>query len=292
MRITPEFLVGKFYGTVSPPVVYFRINQAISDSQSSLTVVSDIISEDPSLSARLLRLVNSPLFGFSNRIETISEAVRLVGVQQVRDLALVTTMLSKFNGIPQDIVDMNSFWLHSVATGIAAKVIAQEIGEVYTERYFLAGVMHDIGRLVLFVCVPDEIRVAMARGEKEKKYLHMIEFEEFGFSHNRIGRELLVAWGLPKYLRDVASCHHQPVKALEFPHETSVVHVADILAHALHFGSSGERFVPQLRPASWQQFGLSKLALPGIIDKIGNEVSVTISLFDLSSTETLPVESM
>ena len=108
----------------SLPTIFYQINEAVEGPECSFVEIGEIISGDPSLSARLLRIVNSSFFGFPSKIETITHAVTIVGTAQLHDLALATTVVNQFKGVPKDLINMEKFWLHSVATGLAARIIA------------------------------------------------------------------------------------------------------------------------------------------------------------------------
>ncbi len=270
--ISPEKLIHGFRGTAVPPIMYIRLNEAINNPDSSLADVSQIISDDSSLSARLLKLVNSSFYGFSQRVGTISEAVFLVGSHQVRDLALVTTMVHTFGGIPEDLINMEEFWLHSLACGVGSKVIAQSMGETEIERFFVSGVLHDIGRVILFNRAPDKSRRMLQRSIKEQRPLIDIEREEIGCTHSEIGKALLEAWRLPSYFQEVVSLHHKPEWAQYYPIETASVHVSDVLAHSLQIGSSGERFVPAMNKECWGKLNITNSKIPTLMKKIEHEV--------------------
>lgn len=278
--MTIEALVRDFRGTVSPPIIYLRINEELSRPDPRPHVITEIIGEDAGLTARLLRLVNSSFFSVPQRIETVSEALRLVGHSQVRDLALVTTMMTSFREIPSDLVSMNEFWLHSLAVGVGARAVARSVGELNVERYFLAGVLHDIGRLVMLTGGGERMRQAILRAREGNMLLYGAELEEFGFAHTRVGEELLRSWGLPLYLQHAAGCHHAPLKSVHYVLEASVIHLADALAHALRYGGNGEQFVPPLSRGGWNHIGVSKLALTTIGMEVDRQV---IALLDVLS---------
>jgi HD-like signal output (HDOD) protein len=124
MTIDLQNLVSQSPQISSLPTIFYQINEAVEDPECSFVEIGEIISSDPSLSARLLRIVNSSYFGFPNKIETITHAVTIVGMAQLRDLALATTVVNQFKGIPKNLINMENFWLHSVATGLTAKIIA------------------------------------------------------------------------------------------------------------------------------------------------------------------------
>jgi HD-like signal output (HDOD) protein len=268
--ILPSKLVADFRGTASLPLIYFKLNDAINDPNTSIHKISNVISEDASLSARLLKLVNSPFYGFPQAVGTISEAVFLVGSQQVREVALATTMMSTFN---------------SLACGVGAKVIAETIGEPEFERFFVAGVLHDIGRLVLFSKAPEESKSILRRAQQEKRPMVDVEYDEIGCSHAEIGRALLDAWKLPQYYQEVAGFHHSPESAQQYPLETVIVHVADTIAHTLQYGTSGELYVPQMNKNSWRKLNLSLNQLSKLIHVIEHEVNLVLNMFQTKGTE-------
>ncbi len=283
--LLPSKLVADFKGTASIPIIYFKLNEAINDPNTSIHKVSNVISEDASLSARLLKLVNSPFYGFPQKIGTISEAVFLVGSQQVRDVALATTMMSTFNGIPGELMNMEKFWIHSLACGVGAKVIAETIGEPEFERFFVAGVLHDIGRLVLFSKAPEESKTILQRSLIEKRPMVEIEYDEIGCSHAEIGRALFDAWKLPQYYQEVAAFHHAPYRAQQYPLETIIVHVADTVAHSLRYGTSGELFVPRMHKESWHKLNLSLNQLSKLIHVIEHEVNLVLAMTQMQEVE-------
>ncbi len=147
----PNELVQSAMRLASLPSIYLRLTEVTTDGRSTSTDVARVIQEDPSLSARLLRLVNSAFYGFPSRVDTITQAINLVGTNQVMELALASSVLRAFEGIPRDRVDMDGFWRHSIGTAIAARAIALRRRVASAERYFVAGLLHDVGRLVLFL---------------------------------------------------------------------------------------------------------------------------------------------
>ena len=162
---------------VSLPHIFTEINRVISDPRSSAVHVADVISKDPNLSARLLRIVNSAFYGFPSKIDTISRAVTILGSKQLSTLALGTSVLEIFKDIPAALVDMKSFWEHSFACGIATRMIASYKNIVNTERLFVAGLLHDIGRLVTYKYLPQEGREMLLRAQRTDSLLRSAELE-------------------------------------------------------------------------------------------------------------------
>ena len=142
----------------SPPHVYIKLNDTLKDPRSSFKEFSEIISHDPSLTARLLKIVNSSFYSFETEIETITHALTIVGTEQLTELVLATSVTSQFTHIPKQLVSMNSFWEHSIACGVAAKVIADRRGESHLESFYLAGMLHDIGSLIIYKKFPEQAK--------------------------------------------------------------------------------------------------------------------------------------
>jgi HD-like signal output (HDOD) protein len=250
----------------SLPSIVVRINEAISHPNCTATHIADIISKDTSLTARLLKLVNSALYSFPMPIESIPRAVTIIGTKQLSALAMATAVTSTFRNIPSEIIDMKSFWKHCLACGILSRLLASYKTNVNTESYFLSGLLHDIGRLVIYQCFPDYSQALFYRAHKEPNLLYPIEISLFGIHHGEIGSILIEKWQLPTILQNACQFHHTPMEAPD-KLVASIIHVADTIAHAMCFGSSGERFVPPLDTAAWEEIGLPASVLPPIIQQ-------------------------
>jgi putative nucleotidyltransferase with HDIG domain len=249
------------------PGVYLRLSSVVSDPRSSAADVGEVIAEDPGLTARLLKLVNSAMYGFPSKIETVSHAISIVGTAQLQDLALATSVIRLFASVPENLVTMESFWRHSVACGVTARALAARRRESNVERYFVAGLLHDIGRPIMYMQIPDEARVAVTRSRETGRPLFEIELEVLGFDHSHVGAALLEQWKLPPSLREPVAFHHHPERSQRFPVEAAVVHVADLIANALKLGTSGEPGVPPLGTGAWEAIGLA----PGVVSDVMEE---------------------
>ncbi len=262
------------------PEVFYKLNAAIEDPDCTFDDIGEIISIDPALSARLLKIVNSAFYGFSTQVETITHALTIIGTDQLTQLVLATAVMNQFKGIPDDLLNMNSFWRHSITAGLAARSIAALSGEYNVERFFVAGLLHDIGRLVFCLKAPEEFAELLKKAEASGNPLYVEEQATFGFDHAELGGQLLKEWKLPERLIEAVAWHHFPDKALSHPEETAVVNLADAIAYSLKFGSSGETFVPQMEPKSWESIGLPEsLYLPMIKDKIDQQFDDVANVF-------------
>lgn len=262
------------------PDIFYKLNAAIEDPDCTFDDIGEIISIDPGLTTRLLRIVNSAFYGFSTQVETVTHALTIIGTDQLAQLVLATSVMGQFKGIPGDLINMDSFWRHSISTGLAARSIAALSGEYNVERFFVAGLLHDIGRLVFCVKAPDEIGEIYKRAEASGNLLCIEEQKTFGFDHAELGGALLKAWNLPERLVESVTFHHSPAKSKNYPQETAVVNLADAISCSMKLGSSGEAVIPSLESKSWEIVGLPEsLYLPMIKDKVELQFEEVASVF-------------
>jgi HD-like signal output (HDOD) protein len=259
-------LVAGSVRLASPPMVYGRLMEVLAHPRSGAADIAKVIGDDSGLTARLLRVVNSAFFGFPQQVHDVSQAVRVVGTTQIRDLALATSVMSVFDHIPRDAVDLAGFWRHSLACGVTARAIAQRRGEHNVERFFVAGVLHDVGHLILYAHAGAAVAEAIALAQRTGLPLHDCEREVLGYDHAQVGRALMDRWCLPPALRDAVAYHHQPHRATRSPVDAAAVHVAEITVHALGMGRTGEELVPPFDPWAWETLGLEAGAYPGVVE--------------------------
>ncbi len=252
----------------SLPTIFYEIREAVDDPHSTSGKIGDIISKDQSLAARLLRLSNSAFYGFPRSIDTISEAVTMIGLRQVRDLALATCVIQCFEDLPPDFVTVEEFWIHNISCGIAAKLIAAETGLRDTERLFVSGLLHDIGRALMYIKLPEESLLIFNLCNERESLEHKVEPEVLGFDHSDLGACLLETWQLPKSLIEAVEHHHRPSIAMMCPKEASIVNISDFLVNGLRLGTSGEKFIPPFFDDAWSRLGLDMEALPRISEDL------------------------
>jgi putative nucleotidyltransferase with HDIG domain len=262
----------------SHPAVYMRLVEVVNHPYSSSEDIARIISEDPGLTARLLRIANSSFYAFPGRIDTVSRAVTIIGTTQLCDLALATSAAKLFNKIPSDMIDQRNFWEHSISTGVFARQLAASRRLPNVERIFTAGLLHDIGRAVLFICCPEWSYHLLDKTRKENLLMYELEREEMGFSHAQLGAALLEEWNIPESIREAAARHHRPVGTSKFPVETALVHLADMISAGLEWGSSGEVCVPKLAPEAWQAAEISEDLLPKLVEESSHQIADILAI--------------
>lgn len=276
MALDPHDLLKGYLEVSSLPMIYYKIDEVVSRQNTSMADIGKIVGQDPGLTVRLLRLVNSAFYNFPSKVETITQALVVIGTQQLRELVLATSIVNLFQGIPKDLVSMESFWRHSIACGLTARMIATYRHEANVERFLIAGMVHDIGRLIMYKKIGDLSRSALMRSRTCGAPLFWAEKEVIGFDHCQMGRMLLQSWNLPQSLEEAVAFHHHPSLAGCYPVEAAVVHIADIVVNALQWGTSGAHSVPPLETVAWDLIGLPASILSSLLNGLRGQVNEAV----------------
>jgi putative nucleotidyltransferase with HDIG domain len=258
------------------PQIIPKLQQTINDPMSSASDLAEVISLDPSLSTLLLRIVNSAFYGFPSKIDTITKAVTLIGSRQLYTLAIGAIVLDLLKA-PIKSFNMELFWRHSVACAVIARAIAAECGRRQRERYFVAGLLHDIGRLALFQAAPDITGGVVSLAQKKSVPVLQAERKLLGFDHGEFGAILLNKWSFPPALTEAVRYHHFPSKAKRRD-ESDIVHLADIVVKASGIGLSGDFYVPPLVPRVWEDLKLSPDDLMSLVKGLETEIEDTFRI--------------
>lgn len=261
------------------PVNYHRINKAMEDHRSSMDTIGRIISDDPGLTARLLKIANSSFYNTPFPVDTVTRALTMIGTKQLKDLVAATLITDMFSGMAGAKVDMEAFWKHSIGCGVMARVIATAKREINVERYYLTGLLHDVGRIVIFSKLSNQVDKLISISNEEKKSMVQTEQEILGFDHAELGSRLLEKWQLPADIYIPIKYHHTPALAKDYLLETSTIHVANIIATSARFGSSGDVRVPPLDPAAWDRIGLPVSSIPNLLEHANSQFQDALSIF-------------
>jgi HD-like signal output (HDOD) protein len=262
---SPAQLVARMRELATLPDVYIRVKSVLENPVSTHEKMAQALSTDPALSARLLRVANSAFYGRPSRISTISQAVALLGTQQIHDLVLATAVIQAFDRISPDLFDPRLFWHSSLAGAAAAKLLAEHCNILDSERLFVAGLLSRIGNLILLEELPAQMRAIIAEvGDISNVALAAVQRDHLGFDYTVLSAELFRSWQLPHELVEPIRLHTRPAAAEEFQLEAAILHVAVNLADAMLKNQPVEVVVPVLDDKAWQITGLSIETLQGI----------------------------
>jgi putative nucleotidyltransferase with HDIG domain len=272
MSIIPRDLVTGVVEIASLPEVLMKVSEMINSPHHSAVDIGRVLSNDTGLSARLLKIVNSVFYGYLSRIETVSRAIAVVGSRELQELVLATSVIRIFKGLPSNLVSMDLFWRHSICCALAARTLAEMRGEQLVERFFVAGLLHDIGSLILYRKLPELAREAIQLSYYENVPLECAETEVIGFDHSTVGAELLRKWKLPEHLQETTEFHHRPSTAQRFPNDAALIHIADAVSDAMKFSNLNGSQVRQVESQVWNLAGIPEESIPSIISEVERQL--------------------
>lgn len=278
--IPPRDLVDNSVRLSSFPDIYHRIVSIINDTRGSAARLAEVVGNDPGLSATLLKIVNSAFYGLPSKVGSIIRAISLIGNNELSALVMGISVIRYFKNIPPGIVEMKKFWMHSVAAGVFARLLAHHKAGLSEDDLFIAGLLHDIGRLVIFKAFPKTAAFAIQTSLNQRVPLFQVEREVFNYDHAEVAGLLLEKWNFPKSLQQIIKCHHTPLDCQK-PVEAAILLLADVLASAMRFGSSGNYFIPPLDKKTWDVLELSPSVLMPCIQQFDRQVEEVLNIFHL-----------
>jgi len=277
---SPAALIAGDEDMGSFPEVYFELQNALDNPGSSDAHIADIIGRDPGLSARLLKLANSPLYGFASSVDSLARGVMMVGARELIQLALGLTVIDKFKDIPQGLLNVRQVWEHAIGCAVFARILAVHTEKLSLDRLFVAGLIHDLGRLVMLKKIPRHMARIMETARVERIPLYAAEKRLLGYDHADLGLAIMKKWRLPPVLCEIVGSHHAPETVINIP-EAALVHLADLMTIACGVGYNGSPYVPPLSPAAWDSLGLPVSVLAVVLSQAGRQMrEMTSSLLD------------
>lgn len=282
-----DHLVQQIGSLPTLPSVIVRVNEQVANPKTSALDLARTILEDQSLTARLLRLVNSPFYGFPRRIATVTEAVTILGFAPVRSLLLTASVVDLLVGEETPDFSPTGLWEHSVGAAVGAGLLARYTRHEDREEVFVAGLLHDVGKLVLFHFLTKEFLAVLETSRREDIPIRTAEQRLLGFTHDQVGRLLAERWKLPVRLSEAIGCHHRPDLAQVGKREAALVHVAEALTRALGLGSGGDDAVPMLEPECWRRLGLQTTILEPLMIELEEQYADARAIL-LSSLDSRP----
>lgn len=256
---SPDELVKDISGLITLPDVYLRINRLIDAPDSTSADIAKVISQDAAFTVKLLKLANSAVYNFSSTIDTVAKAVTVIGTSQIRSLALSLSVANSFEGLPNDLVSMQNFWKHSLLCALIARLLCKEARRCDADTLFTAGLLHDIGELIIFNRLPEQAHEMLLQvlDSQEETTIPEAEIAILGFDHSAVGGALAEQWNLPGVLQECIAFHHAPDLAAKHPREAALVHIANTLAQLAEVDSLDLDDAPPILEKAWQITGLN-----------------------------------
>jgi putative nucleotidyltransferase with HDIG domain len=258
----------------TPPLVFAQIVKVVDHPDTSACEVGAIIAEDPAMTAKVLRITNSAFYGLSGTVNSVKQAVVIIGLDGVRSLVVSTSIIDMFKGDRFGREFQDLFWRHSLVTAFGSRMLMRILNPGdpgISEVAFSAGLLHDIGKMVMYLQDPERCHRIQEQCATQPTLELSAEKEAFGCTHAEVGEKITAKWNLPPELSRAISHHHEPLGCEDPTHLTDVVHVADALAyHALSDGSM-EVSAPGIEPEVFQRSGLKLEAAGEYLETLKSE---------------------
>jgi len=240
------------------PVVADNVIKLTQNPDSTAFEIAEAISQDQSLASKVLKTANSAYYGFPRKITTINYAIVVLGLNNIKNIVLSTSIMGQFPKKDQNLLfDQKDFWKHSLLCGIISKKISEHMGIKNSEEMFMCGLLHDFGKLILDTFFQKEFICALQLAEENQLTLMEAENRIFGFNHSGVGALLLRKWSLPPSLVKAVEFHHSPEESPNAFRTASIVHVSDYLCRRIGIGSSGGTVLPELNKKSFKLVDLT-----------------------------------
>lgn len=248
------------------PNVMRKILSVIENPNVSLTKIGNFISNDPVLTSKVLKMVNSPIYGFPGRIYSVNQALILLGLNVVKGMLFGVSVFEVMQKT------MTGLWEHSVGTAITARIIAKKINYKDLEEVSIGALLHDIGKVILGIKFPDEYKKVLLEVEHKIVWIGDVEKKYFGITHAQAASWVAQKWHFPKSLVDIIENHHKPYLSKIAFLQTAIVHLADIIVRSRGIGFAGDKYVPLLNDDAYASLRLTEEDLKNIFAEMDHEL--------------------
>lgn len=258
---------------ISLPEVYLKVRGLMDDPASDIYDFAEVISVDPNLCSRVLKVVNSAYFGFPEPVDSIPRAVNLIGIGQLHNMVLGISAISSLE-LPNDVLPLDTFWRCSLFSGVLARLLAEQMKLAKSEHMFIAGLLHEIGHLVLYSKFPLQALAARQIAEQQGKAIHEAEMQVLGCHYGDVGAMLMANWNLPETLQSLTRHHPAPGNAGELEVESTLMH----LAHACAQSGATDSGLPADTSFDAQILELTGLSQEELENSLGEARSISADM--------------
>lgn len=276
------------------PIVATKVLELLDEPDVEMAEIAELILSDQVMTARVIKMVNSPFFRSVQRIKSIKQALVHLGAQQIREIALACSFIDVFSG-KDGVFAVKTFWEHSFGVGVIARIIAERVGHPEPEKAYIIGVVHDIGEVFLSYYLKDDFQKVVDAIRGTTRTFIEAEEELLGTTHCEIGYCLAQKWNFPSEYCDVIAHHHDPLKATIDPTMTAIINLADLFCTVKHLDYGGREWV-SFNLSQQQAWEILKSYAPHMAsfdverfcyeldDKVQEVQELIISIFERPST--------
>lgn len=270
VHVSLDQIVRRVNDLPALPHVVSQVLKLTDDPNSTVKELNDVICQDQAVTAKVLRLANSAYYGYPRRIGTIVEAIVILGFNAIRNLVLAASVHNMLNKeVPGYQLGPGELWRHSIACAMAARTLARRVRYPKPDEAFIAGLLHDIGKVILSVYVSETYDEIIQKVRQFQIPFSQAEEEILGFTHAVVGARVADKWNLPESLVQAIACHHNLQLAKENPRLVAIVHLADVLCMTMGIGLGGDGMYYSVAPQAFTALGLKPEDLESIMGELG-----------------------
>lgn len=263
------------------PTIYSALLDVLSNPFSTVKDVTDIIMRDQSVTSKIIKIANSPVFGISTKVDTISQAIFFLGFNEIKNIVLTVSVMKIFSNTKNftyfNFIDL---WKHSIAVGVITRILGSKLGIKNVENYFISGLLHDLGKLVFYKIFGEEYAKILRYAYDNFEEIRDLEKKTFGITHEIAGEILAEKWRFSSAMRDVIKYHFFFRRNNQDDTLIACVHLANMLAIAMNLGNSGSNIVYQPNYDIWNIINLPEGALTAMYDEIIDTYNKSIDILN------------
>ena len=264
------------------PTSFLHIMRALRDPNATVKKITKVIELDQAITMKILKLINSSFYGLSRTVSSVQQAIVLLGANTLENIVMSVSIFKAMSGMNKnELFDREAFWQHSIGVGVISRFIAAQTRCCSTDDGFVAGIVHDIGKVIIDQYFPDHFKNVVRYVHTHKILFYNAERELLGVDHAEIGAKITDKWRLPPKLVEVIEKHHNFSPEREDAPLIALIQIADMAARKFKIGSGGDNLIPPIYPATWEQLNLDPTSIDDWQEAIHTEVEDAKELLDM-----------